>query len=41
MIEITGQLNAIQREVRRCPVASGEGIGVLVRREYDAPIGEV
>lgn len=41
MIEINGQLNAIQREVRRCPVASGEGIGVLVRREYDAPIGEV
>ncbi len=41
MIEINGQLNAIQREVRRCPVASGEGIGVLVRRAYDGPIGEV
>jgi uncharacterized protein YndB with AHSA1/START domain len=40
VIAIAHQLQAIQREVRHCAVASGEGIGVLVRREYAAPIGE-
>lgn len=40
MIDIARQIQAIQREVRRCSVVSGEGIGVLVRRDYDAPIAD-
>ena len=40
MIDIARQLQAIQREVKRCQLAGGEGIGVLVRRDYDAPIAE-
>jgi uncharacterized protein YndB with AHSA1/START domain len=43
MIDIASQLNAIHREVKQQPAADGAGerVGVLLRRNYDAPIGEV
>jgi uncharacterized protein YndB with AHSA1/START domain len=43
MIDIASQLNAIHRQVERQPPAdgSGERVSVLMRRSYDAPIGDV
>lgn len=41
MIDIASQLNAIHREVGARSVASGDGIGVLLRRSYDADIEDV
>jgi uncharacterized protein YndB with AHSA1/START domain len=41
MIDIASQLTAIHREVGKRPIESGEGIGVLLRRSYDAPIEDV
>ena len=43
MIDIVSQLNAIHRQVERQPPAegSGERVSVLMRRSYDAPIGDV
>jgi len=41
MIEIPGQLDAIHRAVGKQPVDGGEGIGVLLRRSYPAPIEDV
>ena len=43
MIDITGQLNAIDRKVERQPATSGAGelVRVLLRRTYDTPIQDV
>jgi uncharacterized protein YndB with AHSA1/START domain len=43
MMDIASQLNAIHRQVEKQPPAdgSGERVSVLLRRSYDAPIGEV
>jgi uncharacterized protein YndB with AHSA1/START domain len=41
MIDITSQINAIDREIGTQPVADGEGIGIRLRRTYDAPIEDV
>jgi uncharacterized protein YndB with AHSA1/START domain len=43
MIDIASQLNAIYRKVEQLPPAdgSGERVRVLLRRGYDAPIGDV
>jgi uncharacterized protein YndB with AHSA1/START domain len=43
MIDIASQLNAIHRNVERQPAADGAGehVSVLLRRSYDAPIGDV
>lgn len=43
MIDIASQLNAIHRQVEQQPPAdgSGERVSVLLRRGYDAPIGDV
>lgn len=43
MIDITSQLNAIHRTVEQLPPSDGVGerVGVLLRRGYDAPIGDV
>jgi uncharacterized protein YndB with AHSA1/START domain len=43
MIDIANQLNAIHRQVEQQPPAdgSGERVSVLLRRSYDAPIGDV
>jgi uncharacterized protein YndB with AHSA1/START domain len=43
MIDIASQLNAIHRQVeQRSPAdGSGELVSVLLRRSYDAPIGDV
>jgi uncharacterized protein YndB with AHSA1/START domain len=41
MIDIATQLKAIHREVAQRPTDSGEGVSVLVRRSYDAPIEDV
>src|SRR5262249_47013205 len=43
MIDIASQLNAIHRKVEGLPPAdgSGERVSVLLRRGYDAPIGDV
>ena len=43
MIDIASQLNAIHRQVERQPPADGAGecVSVLLRRGYDAPIGDV
>jgi uncharacterized protein YndB with AHSA1/START domain len=42
-IDITSQVNAIERTVERQPAADGAGerVSVLLRRSYDAPIGDV
>jgi len=42
-IDSTSQLNAIHRKVERLPAADGAGerVRVLLRRSYDAPIGDV
>jgi uncharacterized protein YndB with AHSA1/START domain len=43
MMDIASQLNAIHRQVEKHAPAdgSGERVSVLLRRSYDAPIGEV
>lgn len=43
MIDIANQLKAIHRQVDQRPPAdgSGESVSVLLRRDYDAPIGDV
>lgn len=41
MIDIAGQLKAIHREVGVRPIDSGDGVGVLLRRSYGAPIEDV
>jgi uncharacterized protein YndB with AHSA1/START domain len=43
MIDIVNQLNAIHRQVEKQPAAddAGECVSVLLRRSYDAPIGDV
>ena len=43
MIDIVSQLNAIHRRVEQQPPADGSGelVSVLLRRGYDAPIGDV
>jgi uncharacterized protein YndB with AHSA1/START domain len=43
MMDIAGQLNAIHRQVEQQPPAdgSGERVSVLLRRSYDAPVGDV
>jgi uncharacterized protein YndB with AHSA1/START domain len=41
MIDIPGEINAMQREVANRPFGSGDGRTVLIRRAYDAPIEEV
>jgi uncharacterized protein YndB with AHSA1/START domain len=41
MIDIASQIAAIHRKVGRQPVADGEGIGIQLRRTYDAPIDDV
>jgi uncharacterized protein YndB with AHSA1/START domain len=43
MIDIAGQLEAIHRQVERQLPAGGSGelVSVLLRRSYDAPIGDV
>jgi len=43
MMDIASQLNAIHRQVEKQPSAdgSGERVSVLLRRSYDAPIGDV
>lgn len=41
MIDIIDQLKAIHREVAKRPSEDGEVISVLVRREYDAAVGDV
>lgn len=42
-IDIASQLNAIDREVERLPAAEGAGerVRVVMRRGYEAPIGDV
>jgi uncharacterized protein YndB with AHSA1/START domain len=43
MMDIASQLNAIHRQVKQQPPADGAGerVSVLLRRRYDAPIGDV
>jgi uncharacterized protein YndB with AHSA1/START domain len=43
MIDIASQVNATYRKVERLPAADGAGerVRVLLRRGYDAPIGDV
>jgi uncharacterized protein YndB with AHSA1/START domain len=41
MIDQRNQLAAIERTVVRRPIAGDEGIGVVLRRRYDAPVAEV
>lgn len=43
IIDIASQINAIDRKVERLPAADGVGerVGVVLRRGYDAPIGDV
>jgi uncharacterized protein YndB with AHSA1/START domain len=41
MIDIANQLKAIHREVGKRPIDSGEGVSVVLRRSYDAPIADV
>jgi uncharacterized protein YndB with AHSA1/START domain len=43
MIDIASQLTAIYRQVEQQPPADGAGelVGVLLRRGYDAPVGDV
>lgn len=41
MIDIANQLAAIYREVGLRPVEGGEGVGVLMRRSYSAPVEDV
>jgi uncharacterized protein YndB with AHSA1/START domain len=41
MIDIASQLKAIHREVGKRPIENGEGVAVLLRRSYDAPIEDV
>ncbi|SEG92026.1 Uncharacterized conserved protein YndB, AHSA1/START domain [Nonomuraea solani] len=41
MIDIASQLQAIHREVGKKPIDGGEGVGVLLRRTYDAAIDDV
>jgi uncharacterized protein YndB with AHSA1/START domain len=41
MIDIASQLEAIHREVATRPIDSGEGVSILLRRSYDAPIEDV
>ena len=41
MIDIASQIDAIHRTVGRQPIADGEGIGILLRRRYAAPIEDV
>jgi uncharacterized protein YndB with AHSA1/START domain len=41
MIDIVRQLTAIHREVSKGPIEGGEGVSVLLRRQYDAPIEDV
>ena len=41
MIDIANQLTAIYREVGERRLESGEGVGVLIRRSYDAAIEDV
>jgi uncharacterized protein YndB with AHSA1/START domain len=40
-IDIANQVSAIHRQVGRQPNEDGEGIGILLRRSYDAPIDDV
>jgi len=41
MIDIAGQLKAIHREVSVRPIEAGDGVGVLLRRGYDASAEDV
>jgi uncharacterized protein YndB with AHSA1/START domain len=41
MIDIASQLKAIHRAVGKQPIDGGEGIGVLLRRSYNASIEDV
>jgi len=41
MIDIRSQLDAIHRDVGQRAIDGGEGIGVLLRRAYEAPIEDV
>jgi uncharacterized protein YndB with AHSA1/START domain len=41
MIDIVRQLTVIHREVSKGPTEGGEGVRVLLRRQYDAPIEDV
>jgi uncharacterized protein YndB with AHSA1/START domain len=43
MMDIAGQLNAIHRQVEQQAPADGAGerVSVLLRRSYDAPVGDV
>jgi uncharacterized protein YndB with AHSA1/START domain len=43
IIDIASQINAIDRKVERLPAADGVGerVSVVMRRRYDAPIGDV
>jgi uncharacterized protein YndB with AHSA1/START domain len=41
MIDIVNQIGAIDRQVEKRRVAGGEGIAVVLRRSYDAPIEDV
>jgi len=43
IIDIASQINAIDRKVERLPAADsvGERVSVVMRRSYDAPIGDV
>jgi uncharacterized protein YndB with AHSA1/START domain len=41
MIDIPGQLEAIHREVAKRPAEGGEVVGVLLSRNYPAPIEDV
>jgi uncharacterized protein YndB with AHSA1/START domain len=43
IIDIASQINAIDRKVERLPAADGVGerVSVVMRRGYDAPIGDV
>jgi len=41
MFDIVNQLNAIHREVSRQEGADGEEVSVVLRRQYDAEIGDV
>jgi uncharacterized protein YndB with AHSA1/START domain len=43
MMDIAGQVSAIHRQVEKQPPADGSGelVSVVLRRSYDAPIGDV
>jgi len=41
MFDIADEISRIHRDVREVPVEGGEGVGVVIRRSYRAPVEDV